>query len=140
MAKPDLEDGYTRIANELLHALIAYPFSSRQLRVLLAVIALSYGWQRKASHISYSGLSRMTGISRRHAYNVVRKLKEDKVVFVITPNGPPFRRSNLIGVNKNYEEWISWGKVIHRGDTISPYLLKDIEAGGDSFVSSGGDT
>lgn len=39
----DLDDGYTRIANELLEAVMAADLTARQLKVVLAVIRKTYG-------------------------------------------------------------------------------------------------
>lgn len=47
MANPQIENGYTRIANELLEALLLANLSKRQLLVALAVIRQTYGFNRK---------------------------------------------------------------------------------------------
>jgi len=38
MANPQIEDGYTRIANEILENLIAFDLSGQEVRVALFVI------------------------------------------------------------------------------------------------------
>ncbi|MGP4870955.1 replication protein, partial [Klebsiella pneumoniae] len=38
----DIDDGYTRIANELLEAVMAADLTARQLKVVLAVIRKTY--------------------------------------------------------------------------------------------------
>lgn len=40
----DIDDGYTRIANELLEAVMAADLTARQLKVVLAVIRKTYGF------------------------------------------------------------------------------------------------
>lgn len=48
MASPQLERGHTRLANELLEEIIAFPWSSSvQLRLVLHVVRNSYGFRRK---------------------------------------------------------------------------------------------
>jgi phage replication O-like protein O len=50
MASPQLENGHTRIANELLRAIYRHQFSASGLRVVLWVVRGSYGWNKKMVH------------------------------------------------------------------------------------------
>lgn len=54
MANPQIVDGYTRIANELLDALIRSGLTKRELRVVLVVIRQTYGYNRSSDDISGS--------------------------------------------------------------------------------------
>lgn len=54
MASPQTEDGYIRIANELLDAILMFPFSKRQLKVVLALIRKIYGFNKKADDLASS--------------------------------------------------------------------------------------
>jgi phage replication O-like protein O len=74
MSGPQLEDGYTRIANELLDEILRYPLTKRQLSVLLAVIRKTYGYNKKADDISSRQLARMTGIDQADCARTVREL------------------------------------------------------------------
>ncbi|MFC1694131.1 replication protein [Candidatus Latescibacterota bacterium] len=71
---PHVENGYTRIANEIIENLIQHNLTSYQTRVLLAIIRLTYGWNRKTSSISVSQLSRMTGIAQPHLSRTLKEL------------------------------------------------------------------
>ncbi|HUU39672.1 MAG TPA: replication protein, partial [Desulfatiglandales bacterium] len=96
MTNPQLEDGYTRIANELLEAMARINLSGYQSRVLMAIWRQTYGWHKKEDYISVSQIARMTGIDKR---NVSRTLKELIEKNMIRKNG------RMTAFNKNYNEW-----------------------------------
>jgi len=81
ICSPQLEKGHTRIANELLEAIIAYPFTMAQLKMLLVVIRKTYGWRKKKAQISYGTISYLTGLNKRYVKKVVEQLVKDKVLF-----------------------------------------------------------
>ena len=60
----DTDDGYTRIANELLEAVVSNDLTARQIKVVLAVIRKTYGFGKKTDWISGEQLSNLTGLSR----------------------------------------------------------------------------
>jgi phage replication O-like protein O len=62
----DLEDGYTRIANQVLEDIISAPITDRQRRVLLTVVRLTYGFNCKSARITVSQLARITSMPRQH--------------------------------------------------------------------------
>ena len=47
MANPQLEDGYTKIANEILEALAGINLSPYEGRALFFLIRKTYGWKKK---------------------------------------------------------------------------------------------
>lgn len=92
----DLDDGYTRIANELLEAVMAADLTARQLKVVLAVIRKTYGFGKKFDRITNTQISMMTGIHHTH----VCKAKNEMIgMNIIVTNG------QLIGVNKVISDW-----------------------------------
>ena len=96
---PQVEDGYTRIANELLEAVTnaqTCPITLRQIRVVLAVIRKTYGFNKKADRISDGQLAADTGLSRQ---NINKAKRELLAMSVLRMEG------NKIGVNKYAEEW-----------------------------------
>lgn len=103
MASPQVEDGHTRICNELLDALcrIKMPGSHRQL--FDAILRRTYGWRKKADNISIGQLAEMTGLSRRTVIYVLQNLEAGKFITVQrTDDGT----ANLIGIQKNHELWV----------------------------------
>ncbi|MDK2579418.1 replication protein [Citrobacter portucalensis] len=92
----DLDDGYTRIANELLEAVMAADLTARQLKVVLAVIRKTYGFGKKFDRITNTQIAMMTGIHHTH----VCKAKNEMIAMnIIVTNGL------AIGVNKVISEW-----------------------------------
>ncbi|MFS4675086.1 replication protein [Klebsiella pneumoniae] len=92
----DIDDGYTRIANELLEAVMAADLTARQLKVALAVIRKTYGFGKKLDRITNTQIAAMTGIHHTH----VCKAKNEMIAMnIIVSNG------HTIGINKVISEW-----------------------------------
>lgn len=102
-ASPQLEDGYTRIANELLEAIIIYPFCAVELKIILFIIRKTYGWKKKTEIISYGAIARELKTDIRYVKRLINKLVSDRVIFKVRVG-----RQNLIGLNKNYKSWKLW--------------------------------
>lgn len=47
----DIDDGYTRFANELLEAIASADLTARQLKVMLAYVRKTYGFNKKTDRI-----------------------------------------------------------------------------------------
>lgn len=99
---PQLENGYTRIANELLEAVAKVNLPNEAMRVFLAIIRLTYGWNRKEAIIRNYELCEITGIKQQHIKRAISKLTNSYMVKV-TSSGNKSYPSYCI--NKNYEEW-----------------------------------
>lgn len=92
----DLDDGYTRIANELLEAVMAADLTARQLKVVLALIRKTYGFGKKFDRITNTQIAMMTGIHHTH----VCKAKNEMIAMnIIVTSG------QAIGINKVISEW-----------------------------------
>lgn len=109
MAKPQKEDGYTPTSNELLEAILLYPFTASEYRIVFYVIRQTYGWNKKSAKISYNDVSKCTGIHRRHVYRLMGGLVNDKILFKQQTEHP--YNANIYGINKNYDEWV-WNRPI----------------------------
>jgi len=92
----DCDDGYTRIANELIDELLAADLTVRQMKVALAVIRKTYGFNKKHDRITNTQIASMTGIHFTHISTVKNELL-DKHVLVMT--------GREIGLNKVISEW-----------------------------------
>ena len=51
MANPQLENGFTRIANEILEALSKAELSGSEFRLAIAILRFTYGMQKKSAEI-----------------------------------------------------------------------------------------
>ena len=101
--QPQLEHGYTRIANELLEALIRYPFNGGEYKILLAIIRLTYGWRRREWAIAQQGLVQATGVSLRQVKRTLTHLREQGVLWRDRTTRP-----FTYQLNKAYQGWRDW--------------------------------
>ena len=95
-ASPQLEDGFTRIANSLYEALCQFSGPSSVLRITMAVIRETYGYNRKTSRIPTHRLSAITGWSGRR----VRQVLEEAVAW-----GMVVTEGKEIGPQKDFTRW-----------------------------------
>jgi len=102
-ANPQLENGYVRIANELFEAMGKYPFSGAELKILIVIIRLTYGWGLKQNVISFSKIAYLSSLDARYIKRVVKRLVQDKVLIKYK-----HQRNNILGVNKDYLSWRLW--------------------------------
>ena len=124
ICSPQLEKGHTRIANELLEAIIAYPFNATELKIIFVVIRKTYGWKKKTAPISYGHLAKLTGIDKRHVRRSLNKLIQDKII-----SKERNRTSNILGLNKHYLGWKLWITLKDRG-LHTPYVGADTPSSG----------
>lgn len=103
MADVQLENGYTRIANELLEAVLKTPFIATHLKIILACWRYTYGFGRKEAELSLSFLANATGMSKRYISEGLNELISSNVLKVVKES--TFNSSRVIAFNKNYEEW-----------------------------------
>ncbi len=108
MANPELENGYTRIANELLEKLAGVHLSPSEWQVLLCIIRLSYGYSTKAGYVTGPRVARMTRILKPNVYRALRGL---------AARGMIVWQGKKIGLQKDWERWVGYkeeepGKII----------------------------
>ncbi|MFK1672288.1 replication protein [Klebsiella pneumoniae] len=123
----DLDDGFTRIANELLEAVMLAGLSQHQLLVFMAVMRKTYGFNKKSDWVSNEQLSELTGI-------LPHKCSAAKSVLV--KRGILTQTGRVIGINKTVSEWSS---LPVKGTEKKPYLKKVTlpESGKKSLPESG---
>lgn len=103
MTSPQLEHGYTRIANELLEALTRVPLSGSQYAIILALIRITYGYHRKEVVVTNSEIAEMVGRHRTMVAREIAKLIELNVLKEVSPKG--YQVSRTIALQK---DWFSW--------------------------------
>ena len=102
-ASPQVEHGYIRIANELMDAILIYPFKGAELKITFTIIRMTYGWKRKKHQLGFFQLSCLANVSQRHAKRIVKRLVQDKVLIK-----EKSQNNNVLGINKNYYSWRLW--------------------------------
>lgn len=107
MANPQLENGHTRIANELLEKLIEYKFpSSLPLRICFFVIRKTYGYHKKMDIISLSQFQEAT--DEKNRTNLIHWLDFLVQAKILVRINKPVGKSYVVeyGFNKNHEDWV----------------------------------
>ncbi len=94
-----MEDGYTRIANELLEQVMSAPLTLREMRVVMAVIRLTYGWNRKQARVTGGLLAKLTGLPATKASQALSALVAKRVI--IRHGGS----RSAVSFNKHADQW-----------------------------------
>lgn len=98
-----LENGHTRIANEIIEALCKLKISNYESRFLWALFRKTYGFQKKEDNISLSQFSELTEIESQHIGRTKTKLISKKIIY---------QNGKKIGFNKTIPEWVVPKQVV----------------------------
>lgn len=96
MAKPQLEDGYTQIANEILEKLVRMHLSPNQWQVLLCIIRKTYGFHKKVDYIANFQIGNATGLGKTVVSRCLSGLADMELIR---------RKGKFIGFQKDWEKW-----------------------------------
>jgi phage replication O-like protein O len=113
MANPQLEEGHTKIANEIVEKLCTVNLTSHESRILWCILRKTYGWNKKSDRISYSQFQESTGIDRRHVGRSLASLRNRNI---ITCTGQGY--SLEYGLQKNYDLWDKFATI--PGNALPP--------------------
>lgn len=92
----DLDNGYTKLANELYEELIGANLTRNQAKVAHAICRKTYGFNKKTDRISDSHLAELTRLPRQKVNKAKNELIAMKVIVKV---------GMAIGPNKNLTEW-----------------------------------
>ena len=101
MANPQTEHGYTKIANELLQALIKYVTNPSWLRTSLFIIRLTYGWGRKEVTSNLKSFASMLHLSEEYIKSILTEMELSKMITIQWKDARKF----VVSFNKDYEQW-----------------------------------
>jgi len=96
VASPQVKNGHTRIANEILEHLMRLHLSSNQWQVLLCIIRKTYGFHRKVDYIANFQIVEATGLCKTVVSRTLNTLNGMKVID---------RKGKHIGFQKDWERW-----------------------------------
>jgi len=96
MAKPQLENGHTQIANEILEHLMRMYLPPNQWQVLLCIIRKTYGFHKKVDWIANSQIIEATGLVKSTVSRALKALEQQKLIT---------RNKKSIGFQKDWEKW-----------------------------------
>ena len=102
MANPQTEDGFTKIANEIMDALCRYRIPGEERQVLDVIFRKTYGWNKRSDNISLTQFAEATGISKPHVVRAIQSLLSKKVIVVTKKGNDP---THVYEFNKDYESW-----------------------------------
>lgn len=104
MAGPELSDGFTRVAHEVIEEVARHKFNGTQLRILLIVWRQTYGWRRKSAELSATFLATALQSDLRGVKKELNHLLDIKVLLVHRPAKGKYGR--YIGFNKYTDQWL----------------------------------
>ncbi|GIN60503.1 hypothetical protein J27TS8_04960 [Robertmurraya siralis] len=102
MASPQLKNGHTRIANEILEQIAKTNLNGAQFRIVMVIWRYTYGFRRKEHEISLAFLAKAIDSQRAHVNRELKSLIDRNIVRSV---GIGKRRGRILSFNKNYEEW-----------------------------------
>lgn len=102
MASPQTENGFTRIANELIEAVCRLKISGAELRILLYIIRRTYGFGCISAEITRSSIADAVCMNEVNVSRVIRKLRDGGIIYqqFIGRNG-----RQVLGIQKDYCKW-----------------------------------
>jgi phage replication O-like protein O len=120
MASPQVENGYTRIANEIMEALarIRIPGEARQ--VLDVIVRQTYGFNKKVDTISLGQFCLKTGMKKPNCVRAINKALSMNLVIKKDNGSIP-----LYSINKNFDAWKPLSKKIMLSKKITSVIKKD---------------
>ena len=114
MADVQLENGYTRIANELLEAFGMFNFNTGQYTMLWLLLRLSYGCGKKTATLRNWADASVVGIERQKCKPILKQLEKDLVIGVDW-------QTKTIGINKDYDNWL-----VSKKEIVDPKRFQDL--------------
>jgi phage replication O-like protein O len=119
MASPQIEDGFTRIANELMEALARHNVPGEVTRIVLVILRKTYGFNKKEDAIPLSQFCLSTGMKKPNSIRAIKKALAMKLI-IRTANGsiPLYR------FNKDFDTWQPLSEQI----TLSKRIKNVIQA------------
>jgi len=102
MASPQLENGFTKISNEILETLVNAGLLGSEFQVILFVIRKTYGWGKKRDIISLTQFEQGTNLSR---LTIIKTIKNLVIKNMLVKTAIPHNRITY-SYQKNYNEWV----------------------------------
>ena len=97
------EQGFTKVPNTVLEALSSSDFSSRELKVIIAIIRLTLGFHKEEECISANLISKFSGMDRSTAAKIVNELIERNALQVI--DEADFTSGRILRLNIDTALW-----------------------------------
>lgn len=138
LSSPQTENGFTRIANEILESVQRYKFTLNEMKIVMCVWRYTYGFQRKSHQLSLTFLMNHTGLGRTRINDSLKKLVESNVIVKIEQGGANATNSYMF--NKNYNSWKIEKYTIFNSVQDDTSVQNDTSVRVDTDTSVQGDT
>jgi phage replication O-like protein O len=96
MASPQLENGFTEIAHEIVENLMRTHLTSNQWQVLMCIFRKTFGWHKTFDYISNSQIVEATGLCKAVVSRSLKTLDDMNLIK---------RKGKIIGFQKDWEQW-----------------------------------
>lgn len=103
MANPQLEDGFTRVAHQILEEIATRKLNATQFRIIMIIWRYTYGFQRKDHDFALKFLQQTTQLPESTIKRETSALIRAKVL-VVTQKETSSKPRKL-AFNKNYDQW-----------------------------------
>ncbi len=118
MASPQIENGYTKISNEIMDALALHRISGQEFQIVLFILRKTYGFNKKCDLISMGQIAKGTGINRPQVCKLLTKLYEKNILGVVQNDNTVIQKGNTppncLYFQKDWEKW----QVLYKKITV----------------------
>ena len=121
-ANPQTENGFTKLANELLEAFSLSRISGEENQVFWTIIRKTYGFNKTWDEISLSQFCLATGMNKQNVCRALSKLIKKKMI-IKTDKG----KIAKYRIQKDYTTWLPLSKLITLSNLIKPIIKTDKE-------------
>lgn len=126
MKTAQLENGYTKLANEIIDALSKIRISGEAMQCLFHILRKTYGWNKKSDKISISSFVLHTGIRKPGVIRALKKLQSMSIIIIKKDTS----YVNEYLFNKDFSSWKPLSKKIQGvSKKIMGGIKKDTESG-----------
>lgn len=143
MADVKLKNGYVRVVNNLFDQLFLREFSLKQLRVIMLILRLSYGYNKKYAIIKPKSRFNFANIHKQDINKTLNELIDKKVLLNVA--------EDTYSINKDYDVWeIPYHKFYNKkkfidlqalqfvSETLTPEVSETLTNGVSETLTAGG--
>lgn len=134
MASPQTENGFTKIAHEILDELCKLNLNGADFRIIMKIWRMTYGFNRKDHDFSISFLQEGTGLSERATQRAISKLIDQRILVVTQAATKTTPRK--LSFNKDYDKWIyekDGDPEVEQGDLFGDNIVLKKSSATDLF-------
>lgn len=135
-----LENGYTRIANEILDHIAKTKLNGSQFRIVMAVFRYTYGFNRKEHEMSIGFIAKATGMNKRQVQRELSALIDARIIKVVkesTHSSPA-----VLSFNKYFDQWCLNSQQVSKqstGDELAACTDDRLDVTPDDGLDTRGD-